>query len=98
MQPASKSEAAHANYADPTQGDITHDNGEEEKYGSILEEITEEEIVCIGIRYTLFRPLYSSHSLAQTYQLSKPISLVKANHSGITFDQAYANENIFIRI
>ena len=35
-----------------TQGDITQDNGEEEKFGSILEEITEEEIVYV------FRKIY----------------------------------------
>ena len=35
-----------------TQGDITQDNGEEEKFGSILEEITEEEIVYVFRKFT----------------------------------------------
>ena len=48
----------------------------------------------IGMRYTLYRPPLSSHTLAQTHRLSKPISLIKANHSGLTFDQTYANDNI----
>ena len=51
----------------------------------------------IVIRYTLFRPLLLSHTLVRTHRLSKPIPLIKANLPGPTFDQTYANENIFIR-
>ena len=60
--------------AETTQDDITMENGEEGKYGSLLEEVTEEEIVYVFRKFTSKAKRSSGLSPKDLKEMGKSLS------------------------